>query len=123
MAIVLDAGALVAIDRGDRETNRVLHRARLGGVRTSCAVVAQVWRDGARQARLALALRGIDVVPLDEETDRRIGELLRETGTSDVVDGHVALMVGPGDLVATSDVGDIGRLLDARRVRAKLVRV
>ena len=123
MGVVLDAGALVAIDRGDRETNRVLHKTRAGGVRTSCAVVAQVWRDGARQARLALALRGIDVVPLDEEADRRIGELLRATGTADVVDGHIALMVRPGDFVATSDVGDIGRLLDARRVRAELVRV
>jgi hypothetical protein len=123
MGLVLDAGALLAIDRGDRETNRVLHRTRADGVRTSCAVVAQVWRDGARQARLALALRGIDVVPLDEDTDRRIGELLRETGTSDVVDGHVALMVRQGDYVATSDVGDIGRLLDARRVRAEVVRV
>jgi|EndMetStandDraft_8_1072994.scaffolds.fasta_scaffold818132_2 hypothetical protein len=123
MGVVLDAGALVAIDSGDRETNRVLYQTRTGGVRTSCAVVAQVWRDGARQARLALALKGIDVVPLDEDTDRRIGELLRATGTADVVDGHVALMVRPGDYVATSDIGDIGRLLDARRVRAELVRV
>jgi hypothetical protein len=123
MGIVLDAGALVALDRGDRETTRVLHQTRAGGVRTSCAVVAQVWRDGARQARLAFALKGIDVVPLDEETDRRIGELLRQTSTADVVDGHVALMARPGDYVATSDVGDIGRLLDARRVQAGLIRV
>ncbi len=123
MGVVLDAGALVAIDRGDRETNRVLHKARTDGVRTSCAAVAQVWRDGARQARLALALKGIDVVPLDEETDRRIGELLRAAGTADVVDGHVALMVRPGDFVATSDIGDIGRLLDVRCVRAGLVQV
>ena len=70
-----------------------------------------------------MALKGIDVVPLDEETDRRIGELLRQTGTADVVDGHVALMARPGDYVATSDVGDIGRLLDARRVQAGLIRV
>jgi hypothetical protein len=40
-----------------------------------------------------------------------------------VVDGHVALMARPGDYVATSDVGDIGRLLDARRVQAGLIRV
>ncbi|MDN3359354.1 hypothetical protein [Actinomadura sp. DC4] len=123
MGVVLDVGALVALDKGDRETNRMLHRIRAEGVRTSCAVVAQVWRDGARQARLALALKGVDVVPLDEEADRRIGELLRATGTADVVDGHVALMVRPGDYVATSDVGDLGRLLDARRVRAALIQV
>lgn len=123
MGVVLDAGALVAIDRGDREANRVLHRTRSRGVRTSSAVVAQVWREGAKQARLALALRGIEVVALDKAVDRRIGELLRESVTSDVVDGHVALLANTGDYVFTSDVGDIGRLLDVRGVRAEVLRV
>jgi hypothetical protein len=117
---VLDAGALIAIDRGDRETNRILQQTLPGGVRTSCAAVAQVWCEGAKQARLALALRGIDVVGLDDEVGRRIGELLRESGTEDVVDGHVALLARTGDYVFTSDVRDIGRLLDVRRTHAKI---
>lgn len=123
MGAVLDAGALIAIDRGDRETNRMLQQTRPGGVRTSSAVVAQVWREGAKQARLALALRGIDVVGLDTQMGRRIGELLRESGTDDVVDGHVAVLARVGDYVFTSDVRDIGRLLDVRRTHAKLLQV
>ena len=123
MGLVLDAGALVAIDRGDRRTHLMLQK--LGGVRavTSCAAVAQVWRDGTRQARLALALKGIDTLPLNEGVDRRIGELLRRAGTSDVVDGHVALLVRSGDHVATSDLEDIGHLLELQDVRANLIKV
>jgi hypothetical protein len=37
-----------------------------------------------------------------------------------VVDAHVALMATPGDLVLTSDVSDIRRLLQAREVRASV---
>jgi hypothetical protein len=37
-----------------------------------------------------------------------------------VVDGHVALMTAPGDLVLTSDPGDIRALLHARGVPARV---
>lgn len=121
MAHVLDAGALVALDRGDEAVHQLLRFAQSRC--TSSAVVSQVWRDGAKQARLALALRGVDVLPLDAAVDRRIGELLRESGTSDVVDGHVALIAKTGDYVVTSDTGDISRLLDVRGVRADVLRV
>lgn len=61
---------------------------------TSSAVVAQVWRGGARQARLARFLAS-DLVaeqPLAMTDSRRIGMLAAATGATDVVDGHVALM-------------------------------
>jgi hypothetical protein len=121
MAYILDAGALVAIDRDDQTIHRLLRSP--GARRTSCAVVSEVWRHGATQARLALALRGIEVVPLNDEVDRRIGELLRDSGTSDVVDGHVALLAAPGDRVVTSDPGDLGRLLKTRGVRVDIHRI
>lgn len=121
MAYVLDAGALVAIDRDDQTIHRLLRSA--GARRTSCAVVSQVWRNGAKQARLALALRGIEVIPLDDDVDRRVGELLRDSGTSDVVDGHLALLARPGDRVVTSDPGDLGHLLKTRGVRADIHRI
>jgi hypothetical protein len=121
MAYILDAGALAAIDRDDQTIHRLLRSP--GARRTSCAVVSRVWRHGAEQARLALALRGIEVVPLNDEVDRRIGELLRDSGTSDVVDGHVALLAGPGDRVVTSDPGDLGRLLKTRGVRVDIHRI
>jgi hypothetical protein len=121
MAYVLDAGALVAIDRDDQTVHELLRTT--GHRRTSCAVVSQVWRNGAKQARLALALRGIEAIPLDDDINRRIGELLRDAGTSDVVDGHVALLTHPGDRVVTSDPGDLSRLLKVRGVAAEIHRI
>lgn len=125
MTAVLDAGALVAIDRRDRRVGallRVLQRAGLP-VRTSAGVVAQVWRDGRKQANLARVLAGVAVLAIDETSSRRIGELLAATGTADLVDAHVALLCTSGDHVLTSDRGDIDALVRARTVEALLVEV
>jgi hypothetical protein len=120
VAIVLDAGGLIAIDNNDRRVGallRIAHRERIP-VRTSAVVVAQAWRDGARQANLARTLAGTNIVSVDAAVGRRIGELLARTATADVVDGHVALLTDPGDTVITSDKADIERLLESRRVAA-----
>jgi hypothetical protein len=125
MPIVLDAGGLIAVDKGNRRVVamlRIAHQERIP-VRTSSAVVAQVWRDGTRQANLARTLLGIDVVAIDQPVGRRIGELLALNGTADVIDGHVALMSKPADTVVTSDVADIESLLETRRVRAVVLGV
>jgi predicted nucleic acid-binding protein len=125
MALILDAGALIAIDRRDRRVGAMLRVAQRDGltVRTSAAVVAQVWRDSARQASLAMVLRGIQILPVDEVAGKRIGELLGRTRSSDIVDGHVAVMAVTGDVVATSDAGDIQQLLDSRRIATVTVQV
>lgn len=120
MAVVVDAGALIGIDRADRAVGavlRVAHEARLP-VRTSAAVVAQVWRNGSRQASLARVLAGVDVVPMDGGDARAVGELLGLVGTADVVDGHLALIVRGGDTVLTGDPEDLLELVDARGVEA-----
>ena len=122
MRAVLDAGALVAVDRRDRTVGaqlRVLHQ--LGTpLRASAAVVGQVWRDGRKQANLARVLAGVGVEPLSKDDGKRIGELLARAGSADVVDAHVALMVAPADLGFTSDPGDIRTLLQARGVAARV---
>jgi hypothetical protein len=125
MALLLDAGALIAVDRRDRNVRALLSVAQAKGlpVRTGAAVVAQVWRDGTQQANLARVLAGIDVLPLDGEHARRVGELLGATGTTDVVDAHVAVLAEPADRVLTSDPADMDRLLEARRVLAAAVGV
>jgi len=122
---VLDAGALVAIDRRDRQVGSMLEllRRRATPIRTSGGVVAQVWRDGSRQANLARLLGGVDVVALDATQGRRVGELLGEARTRDVVDGHVALLARSGDLVLTSDPDDLDALLRLRKIDAATVRV
>jgi hypothetical protein len=99
---------------------RVLQQRRVP-LGTSSAVIAQVWRDGRKQALLARVLSGVDVRALAPGDDRRTGELLALTKTSDVIDAHLALGVEDGDRVFTSDVDDIERLLEARGVRATTV--
>lgn len=125
MTALLDSGALIAIDRRDRKVGAMLRLLQRAGVpvHTSATVVAQVWRDGRRQVNLARVLPGVDVVPLDDVTAKRVGELLAASRTSDIADAHVALLVQPDDSVLTSDETDIRGLLRTRRVKAHIVRV
>lgn len=125
MKAVLDSGALVAIDRRDRRVGAMLRVYQQAGVplRTSNAVVAQVWRDGSRQANLARALKGVGTEPIDKVCDKTIGSLLGTARTSDVVDGHVALLANTGDIVLTSDSDDLTHLLRLRNVDVTIVHV
>jgi hypothetical protein len=66
-------------------------------------------------------LAGVDVLPLDEVDARALGALLGATGTSDVVDGHVAVLAAAGDEVLTSDPDDMQRLLAARGVGVRVI--
>lgn len=112
--VVLDAGALIAIERGDQALRvyTLLAERGLINLTTSAAVVAQVWRGGSRQTRLSRFLNSdlVSEEPLTAATSRRIGVLSAATGAKDVVDGHVALLALERDaLVLTSDAGDIAR--------------
>jgi hypothetical protein len=82
-------------------------------VATSAACLAEVWRGGARQARLSQIAKGLRVVPLDRSAGYAVGELLAVSGTSGVVDAHVALVANPEGLVLTSEPGDIAHLVGA----------
>ena len=125
MALVLDAGGLIAVDRQDRAVGAILRVAQQERipVRTSAAVIAQVWRNGSLQANLARVLAGVDSGNLDGPRGRSVGELLAQSRTVDVVDGHLALVVSSGDTVLTSDPNDIKKLLNASAVRATVRRV
>lgn len=105
-ALILDAGALIAVDRGDRDVMTRFGDADKAGdpVRTNAMAIAQVGRDGkGRQARLARVLRGVQVEPIVREDGMRAGELLGATRLKDAIDASVALLAGPGDRVLTSD--------------------
>jgi hypothetical protein len=86
VTLVLDAGALIAIDRRDRTVGAMLRVAQQQhvAVRSSAGAVAQAWRDGARQANLTRVLSGVDVAALDLMAAKRIGPLLGATGTKGV---------------------------------------
>ncbi|MGH9165833.1 MAG: twitching motility protein PilT [Acidimicrobiales bacterium] len=112
MSLLLDAGALIAYERGSRTVQAFLERAvrRSEDVRTTTAVVAQTWHGDARQARLAMLLRGVDERELTSDQARSIGRLLRTAGTTDVVDATIVDIANDGDEILTSDAGDIRTL-------------
>ncbi len=75
-------------------------------VAVPAGVVAQAWRGGPRQARIARLLADpVTAVPaLDDPTARAVGLLCGRSGHPDVVDVHVALHArGHGAAVVTSD--------------------
>lgn len=112
--MILDAGVLIAAERDDATARSYFVTAdRLDiTLHTSEAVVAQVWRDGARQAHLARVLRTVECHPLDD--GRAVGRILRDSGTTDVVDAHLGLLVQRlGDDVLTGDVDDLTRVVAA----------
>jgi hypothetical protein len=115
-ALVLDAGAFVAADRGDRAMAARLRVAERSGLelRSNGVVVAQVWRGPTgRQAGLARLLRAVDVKAVDDEMGRRAGSLLGRTKTSDAVDATVVATAAAGDRILSSDPGDIRILVAA----------
>lgn len=125
MNIVLDAGALIGIDRDDRRVAGLVELGRRSnaGLVTAGPVVGQAWRDGARQARLARLLPMIDVRPAGLPESRAAGELLARSKTTDVVDALLCLAAAPGDQILTSDVDDLRTLADARAIPLTIVRV
>ena len=122
-ALVLDAGALIAVDRGDRKMQRKIQDALNIGepVRTNANAVAQVWRNGAKQSRLARLLRDINVESITREGGYRAGELLGATRTRDVVDATVALLAKAKDLLYTSDPADLQKLCTATGFKAVVI--
>ena len=124
-ALVLDAGAFIAVDRGDRAMMARLEAAAADGIelRTSAIVVAQVWRDPAGcQARLARLLRAVDVRAVDERLARAAGALLGQAGVADPIDATVVLVAASGDHLLTSDPEELRRLAETADVRVAVVR-
>jgi hypothetical protein len=113
VSLILDAGAFVAIERGDRDVIALVARelrAQRSPV-THGGVIGQIWRGGSgRQARLATFLSGVTVVPLDEVLGRRAGLLLARARRTDVIDAAVVLLAVDGDWILTSDPDDLSPL-------------
>ena len=125
MSLVLDAGALIALERGELKLWERVEDAHLAGrpPLTHGGVVAQVWRGGSgRQARLAKALFGTHVVPLDNELGRRAGALLARSGLVDAIDAALVALCRRGDQIVTSDPHDMAALADAARIDVDILR-
>ena len=113
--VVLDAGALIAFEKNDRRVRTLIELALAHGAPlwTAGGVVAQVWRDGSRQVRLARLLGSglVQVQPLDRDEAQATGVLCGEAGTSDIVDASVVLVARThAAIIVTTDPDDLKRL-------------
>jgi len=115
MTVVLDTGALIALERRDSRMIALIITVAGNEIPAfiPAGVVAQAWRGSSRQHNIArlLATDSVQVDPLDEDTAKAVGALLGASRTSDVVDGHVALLARrTHGTVYTSDEGDIRQI-------------
>lgn len=114
--IVLDAGALIAVENNDRKTMAIFKAAKHNSLplRSNGAVIAEVWRGGVgRQVPLARFLAAVEVVPVDQSLGRAAGVLIKTVGSASALDATVVAMAAHGDHIMTSDEGDIKALIAA----------
>jgi hypothetical protein len=114
-SIVLDSGALIALERDDRALWSVLKLAALSSseIVVPSTVLAQVSRDLPSLALLSRALNLCEIATFDNLA-RDIGKLCGKTNSADICDAHVAIVSSRrGDLLYTSDSQDLKRLIAA----------
>jgi hypothetical protein len=123
-ALILDAGALIAVDRDDPSMIARLRVAHSAGfeLRTTGIVVAEVWRDpGGRQSNLARLLKSVDVRAVDDRLGRTAGVLLGRARRGQAADATIVAIAAVGDRIITSDPGDIDGLVAASRRQIAVV--
>jgi hypothetical protein len=126
MSLVLDAGALIAIERANRDVIALIKQELQHGrvPLTHGGIVGQVWRGGAaRQANLARLIPALDVLPLDLTLGRRAGLLLGNSRMDDVMDAALVLLAVDGDFLLTSDPKDLEPLAAAAGLHIDIVPV
>ena len=124
MSLLLDSGAFVAVERGDRDVVALVKRERLAqrSPLSHGGVVAQIWRGGSgRQAEVARLLGGVDVRALDEDLGKKAGMLLGRSRTDDAVDAALVCLATDGDDILTSDPEDLRLLAEAAGLHVDLL--
>ena len=123
--LTYDTGALLAVESRRRDM-WVLHaRALVRGIEpvVPAGVLAQAWRGGP-QAEMSRLLRGCAVEPLDERRARDAGTACAKSGTRDIVDAAVVLgAIARGDVIVTSDPGDLKAIASALGRKLSLHRI
>lgn len=126
MTLLLDAGAFLAVERGDRDVVALLKKEYLArrSPLSHGGIVAQVWRgESGRQAELARLLAGVHVQALDEDLGKKAGVLLGKSRTDDALDAALICLAVDGDDVLTSDAADLRRLAESSGVHIELLPV
>jgi predicted nucleic acid-binding protein len=114
--LVLDAGALIALERGSEAVAALAEQvAEIGATAVvPASALAQVWRGGPRSAPLARLIDGCEGDSLDEDRAKEVGERLGARGASDIADAHVVCCaLQHRAAVVTSDPADMEALVEA----------
>jgi predicted nucleic acid-binding protein len=114
--LTLDAGALIAYERGQPRIREILKVSYERGIVPTIPAIAlaEVWRGDAKDARIARLLKACLIEAIDERLARAAGSLRRGIPGADTIDTCVAVGVRRrGDAVATSDPADMRALLGA----------
>ena len=118
--VLLDTGALIGLERNDRRVVAIIVRAleHHDPIVVPAGVVAQAWRDGSRQTRLAIffGLLFCEVPAFGDFEGRAAGQLCGLAMTIDVSDASVAIAARDrAARVLTSDLDDLCFLIIASR--------
>lgn len=114
-SLVLDAGALIAVERHERSMWALLTEARERGTETivPTSALAQAWRGGPRSAPISRLLEACTLDGLDVDRAQQVGLRLGAREMADVPDAHVVCCaVERGAAVATSDADDMRALAE-----------
>ena len=109
--LTFDTGALIALERRRQRIARVYSTAVIDGliITVPIAVVSEWWR--GRSETRERVLRGVRIEPLDLELAKLAGEAMASVRDATAVDALVmASAARRGDVVYTSDFGDLSRL-------------
>ncbi len=123
--VTYDTGALVAAGKENRQMWMLHERWIESGMKpiVPAGVLAQAWRGGP-QPMLSRLLAGCRVEDLDEPKARSAGAACALAKTSDVVDASVAVGAAVrGDVIITSDAGDIEHIASAISLRIETVTI
>ena len=131
MILVLDTGALIQVDRGNRHTLSAIDAALDRGERVlvPAGAIGQAWRNPSRQVLLSRMLKRCAEVVLDGSEARASGQLCGKAGTADIIDASVAVAVAEANrrdddvVLLTSDTRDLSVLLAALSIGARMVSV
>ena len=111
--MIFDAGVFIALDTKSkrRVVAAIVEQLRIDEelIRTTSPVLAQAWRDPARQVAMARLVKTLDVLPFGDA--KAVGVRCAATRTSDVVDADLAIWAEVlEDTILTTDARDMTKL-------------
>lgn len=111
--MIFDAGVFIALDTKSKRRVVAAIVEQLSNdtepILTTSPVLAQAWRDPARQVAMARLVKALDVLPFGDA--KAVGARCASTGTSDVVDADLAIWADVlENTILTTDTRDMTRL-------------